>query len=436
MKKFIAKFTLITILFSGQPLLAQNLVDIYQLALLQDTQLLIAESNYLAAIEALPIAKSIRRPQVFFGLEAAAHDFDNSNLPDNTSESYGYSLNLTQNLYNHASISDVRAADAALVAQLAVVQEARQDLMLRTAQAYFTILAAQDNAEFTYSESNAISRQLEQAQKRFEVGLIAITDVHEAQARFDNAEAQVILADNILDDSYQALQVIIGEAPSRNLSRLGDDLKLIIPIPAIAELWVELALNNNRSLLAAQANQKALKYEREKFDKAYYPVVDLTARYSGIDTNQDFLPDNQQNELSLRLELLMPLYTGGRISAERRQSASIYQAAKTTTLLQSRLASQQTRVAYSGVVSGISQVKAFKQAYKSSNIALEATQAGFEVGTRTSVDVLISLRETFRTLRDYAASRYEYLINTLRLRQAAGILEESDLHKINRWLTP
>ena len=436
MKKFIAKFTLITILFSGQPLLAQNLVDIYQLALLQDTQLLIAESNYLAAIEALPIAKSIRRPQVFFGLEAAAHDFDNSNLPDNTSESYGYSLNLTQNLYNHASISDVRAADAALVAQLAVVQEARQDLMLRTAQAYFTILAAQDNAEFTYSESNAISRQLEQAQKRFEVGLIAITDVHEAQARFDIAEAQVILADNILEDSYQALQVIIGEAPSRNLSRLGDDLKLIIPIPAIAESWVELAMNNNRSLLAAQANQKALKYDREKFDKAYYPVVDFTARYSGIDTSQDPLPDNNQNDLSLRLELLMPLYTGGRISAERRQSASAYQAAKTTTLLQSRLASQQTRVAYSGVVSGISQVKALKQAYNSSNIALDATRAGFEVGTRTSVDVLISLRETFRTLRDYAASRYQYLINTLKLRQAAGILEESDLHKINRWLTP
>jgi len=436
MKNFIAKFTLITILFSGQPLLAQNLVDIYQLALLQDTRLLIAEADYLVAIEALPIAKSVRRPQVFFGLEAGAHDFDNSNLPDNTSESYGYSLNLTQNLYNHASISDVRAADASLVAQLAVVQAARQDLILRTAQAYFTILAAQDNAEFTYSERNAISRQLEQAQKRFEVGLIAITDVHEAQARFDIAEAQVILADHILDDSYQALQVIIGEAPSRNLSRLGDDLKLIIPIPAIAESWVELAMNNNRSLLAAQANQKALKYEREKFDKAYYPVVDLTARYSGIESTNEILPDNYQNDLSLRLELLMPLYTGGRISAERRQSASAYQAAKTTTLLQSRLASQQTRVAYSGVVSGISQVKALKQAYKSSNIALDATRAGFEVGTRTSVDVLISLRETFRTLRDYAASRYQYLINTLKLRQAAGILEESDMHKINRWLTP
>jgi outer membrane protein len=436
MKIFISKLALISILLSGQPLLAQNLVEIYKLALLQDTQLLIAEADYLAAIERLPIAKSVRRPQIFFGLEAGAQDFDNSDLPDNTSENFGYSLNLTQNVYNHASISDVRSADALLVAQLAVLQAARQDLMLRTAEAYFTILAAQDNVEFTYSERNAISRQLEQAQKRFEVGLIAITDVHEAQARFDNAEAQVILSENILDDSYQALQVIIGEAPSRNLSRLGDDLKLIIPVPAIAESWVELALNNNRTLLAAQANQKALKYEREKFDKAYYPVVDLTARYSGIDTTQDFLPDNTQNELSLRLELLMPLYTGGRISAQRRQSASSYQAAKTTTLLQSRLASQQTRVAFSGVVSGISQVKALKQAYKSSNIALDATRAGFEVGTRTSVDVLISLRETFRTLRDYAGSRYEYLINTLKLRQAAGILEESDLHKINLWLTP
>jgi len=195
-----------------------------------------------------------------------------------------------------------------------------------------------------------------------------------------------------------------------------------------------LALKNNRDLIAAQQNLNAARFERDKKAKSGYPTIDLVASYADNDSDDDLLGDSRQDDLSVGIELEMPLYTGGRISAEQAQAESEYSAAQNTALLQNRLATQQARTAYLDVVSGISQVNALKQALESSNIALEATQAGFEVGTRTSVDVLISLRETYRAQRDYARSRYDYLINNLRLRQAAGTLNEDALFVINRWL--
>lgn len=308
--------------------------------------------------------------------------------------------------------------------------------MLRVAQIYFGILAAQDNLDFSLAERKSIARQLEQAERRFEVGLIAITDVHEAQARFDTSDAQVILAENILENAYQALVVITGVDNIRNLARLGDDLKLEVPQPTGSDAWVKLALEFNRDLIAAQQNLNAARFEREKNARRGYPTLDLVARYSDedISSDDDFRDDLSREELSVGLELEVPLYTGGRISSEQARAESEYSSAQNSVLLQNRLATQQARTAYLDVISGISQVKAFKQALASTNIALEATQAGFEVGTRTSVDVLITVRETFRAQLEYAGSRYEFLINGLKLRQAAGILQEDDLATINRWL--
>jgi outer membrane protein len=316
------------------------------------------------------------------------------------------------------------------------VQAARQDLVLRVAQIYFGILAAHDNVDFTHAERTAIARQLEQAEKRFEVGLIAITDVHEAQARFDTSDAQVILAENILENAYQALVVITGQDNIRKLSRLGEDLKLEVPQPSGSEAWVNLALEFNRDLIAAKQNLNAARFEREKNARLGYPTLDFVARYADTDfnTDDDFRDDSRRKDLTVGLELEVPLYTGGRISSEQARSESEYSSAQNSVLLQNRLATQQARTAYLDVVSGISSVKAFKQALASTNIALEATQAGFEVGTRTSVDVLISVRETFRANLEYAGSRYEFLINSLKLRQAAGVLQEDDLAEINRWL--
>jgi len=407
---------------------------VYRLAFENDAELMIAESNYLAAIQALPLAQSGNRPQVFFNADGRVTESDNSETGTNSSDNIGYSVNLTQSLYDTATDGDINIAEANTRAELARLNAARQALILRVAETYFSILAAGDNAEFTYAERNAIARQLEEAQKRFEVGLIAITDVHEAQASFDNAEAGVILAENILENSFQALVVLTADSSIRDLAPLGDDLKLVMPDPIAIDSWVTLALNNNLDLRAAQESLNAARYDRDKNYRNRNPTVDVFASYGDRDSNNDLLGDAQQKDLTVGIELQIPLYKGGRIAAERSQANSRFRSAQNTTLLQTRLAAQQSRTAFLDVVSGISQVKALEQAFESSSIALEATQAGFEVGTRTSVDVLISLRETYRTQRDYAASRYQYVLNKLRLKQAAGILREEDLVDANNSL--
>ncbi len=433
MRKLITRLSLLT-LFACQPLPAQDLVTIYGLALEQDAELRIAEANYLAAVEAVPLAQSGRKPQVFLGANGSIRESDHSATGNSDNETVGYSLSLTQSPYDNETTGNINAAEADVEAALARLQAARQGLILRAAENYFAVLAAQDNVEFAYAERTAIARQLEQAQKRFEVGLIAITDVQEAQARFDTAEADAILAENLLENAYQALAVITGDVTIRELSRLGENLDLVVPEPASVDRWVEASLEFNRDLLAARRDLDAARFERQKRSKRGYPTLDLTASYADNRVDDDLLGDSDQEDLTVAIEFQMPLYTGGRIDAEQAEAESQVVAAKNNVLLQTRLASQQSRTAYLDVVSGISQVNALRQALESSNIALEATQAGFEVGTRTSVDVLVSLRETYRAQRDYAGSRYEYLINILRLRQAAGILEEEALLDVNRWL--
>ncbi|TNF89908.1 MAG: type I secretion protein TolC, partial [Gammaproteobacteria bacterium] len=413
---------------------AQDLITIYGLALENDAELLIAEANYLAAVQSVPIARAGRKPQVSLDASGSKRESDNSETGDNDVDTVGYSLNLVQSLYDNEITGNINTAEASTEAELARLQAARQGLILRTAENYFGVLAAHDNVDFAYAERTAIARQLEQAQKRFEVGLIAITDVHEAQARFDTAEAQAILAENLLETAYQALAVITGDVTIRDLARLGEKLDLVVPEPADIERWVSASLEFNRDLIAARRDLDAARYERQKRNKRGYPTLDLVATYADTDTDDDLLGDSDQEDVILALEFQMPLYTGGRISAEQSEADSQFVAAKNSVLLQSRLASQQSRTAYLDVVSGISQVNALAQALESTDIALEATQAGFEVGTRTSVDVLNSLRETYRAERDYASSRYEYLLDTLRLRQAAGILRDDDLFEINRWL--
>jgi outer membrane protein len=434
MQKYLSKLILVSLLCWCQSSAAADLVTVYGQALKNDAVLMIAESDYLASIQSLPLARSARKPQIFLNANNTYRQSDNSETGDSDSDTTGYNVELIQSLYNTEIKGDIDAAEASSAADLARLKATRQELILRVARAYFTILAAGDNSEFADAELTAIERQLEQAKKRFEVGLIAITDVYEAQARFDQARSEVILAKNILENGFQALVVITADSPIKQLSPLGEDLKLSMPDPATAEPWVSLALNNNLELIAAQQDLNAARFERNKNTRNGYPTVDFVASYADNENDDDALGDSRQDDLTVSLELQVPLYTGGRLTAERAQSQSAYQSAQNTLLLQTRLTSQQSRITFLDVASGISQVNALKQADESSKIALEATQAGFEVGTRTSVDVLISLRETYRTQRDYAGSRYEYILNKLRLKQAAGILQEDDLFEINRWL--
>ncbi len=421
-------------IFISPSIFAQNLVDIYILATQQDTQLRIAESEYLAATTALPIASSTYKPQVFLSANITSGDSDSDLTGDSTTDSYGYTLSLSQSIYNAENIALIDVAEAQVAKAEADLAVSRQDLVIRVAESYFLVLAAEDNVEFAVAEINAIGRQLEQAQKRFEVGLIAITDVHEAQARYDSAVAQELLARNLLDNAIQALQVIISETSNLQLAKLGQKLELNIPPPESSAQWVTTALKNNPSLLSSLAVLNTAKYTREQVAGRDIPTLDFVASYTDTNLDTDTLGKYDEKDILLQIEFNVPLYTGGLISAQQEQAESEYQTAKDAALLQRRLTSQQTRNAYLGLVSGISQVKALHQALSSSTTALEATEAGFEVGTRTSIDVLVSLRGTYAARRDYARARYDYLINILKLKQASGLLDVDDLIEINQWL--
>jgi outer membrane protein len=421
--------------FFSAPILAQNLVDIFLLAEQNDATLKIAQADYDEAKESLPIANSARRPQVGLSVQQSLQENDRSISGNNTNQNLGYTLSLTQTVYNAQTSALVDAAEYSVRQAAAKLEVAEQDLVIRVATRYFAILSSQDSVKFARAEQNAIARQLEQAQKRFEVGLIAITDVHEAQALYDSSLAQSLLAENQLDNAFQALQVITAQPASSTMAELGSQLPLIIPQPADIQAWVDTSIKKNQNLIAAQAATQAAKYELRRQSRGHYPTVDFSASYNESNIDDDLLGDYDQDYIRLMVQLEVPLFTGGRIDAARQKAASAYLSAQNNALLQNRLTSQQTRIAYLGVVSGISQVNAFKQALNSSTTALKATEAGFEVGTRTSVDVLVSLRETFRAQRDYSSARYDYLINTLKLKQAAGLLSPEDLVAINRWLS-
>ncbi len=413
---------------------ALNLVETYNLAKQQDAQLLIAQSQLQSSRQALPLAQSANRPQVNLSANTTYQDKGNTLTFDDELSSVGYSLSLRQSLYNRETWAQADAAEASVVQAEADFEAAQQDLMVRVTEAYFNILSAQDNVEFTQAEKNAIGRQLEQAKKRFEVGLIAITDVKEAQASYDLSLSSEIIANNALDNAKQALQLIIGETLDEPLSVLGGQLDLVIPDPVNGQQWVDEALKFNLGLASANAALKAADENRKIARAGRQPTVNLNASFQDNAIDSDQSGDFDTDDLTLSIQLDMPLYTGGRTSAAIQQAESDYSTAQNNLLLQKRLIAQQTNNAYLSVVAGIGQVNALKQALASTTAALEATEAGFDVGTRTSVDVLVSLRETYRSRRDYASSRYDYLINTLKLKQAAGLLSADDLQAINQWL--
>lgn len=420
---------------TSSALQAMDLIQVHNLASEQDAQLMIARSNLESTRYSLGQANSAKKPQINFEANATYQDSGNTLTTDDTQNIFGYTLSLQQNIYNSevSALSD--AAQANIDKSEAEYKAAQQDLIIRTTEAYFNILSAQDSVEFAQAEKNAIGRQLEQAKKRFEVGLIAITDVKEAQASYDFSLSQEIIANNALDNSREALQVIIGQTLSEPLKKLGEGVKLIIPEPANGAEWVKQAQQFNLSLVSNEASLRAANENRKVAKSGKKPTVNFIASYNDNSIDSDVYGDFDTDDLTLSLQLNMPLYTGGRTSAAIRQAEADYATAQNNLLLQKRLIAQQTSTAYLAVVSGIGQVNALKQALVSTTAALEATEAGFDVGTRTSVDVLNSLRETYRSKRDFASARYDYLINTLKLKQAAGLLSMDDIPAINQWLT-
>jgi outer membrane protein len=415
-----------------------NFAQALELAVLHDQDLQAAEFAYQGSLATRGISKAALLPQL--NLSGFTRTIDRESLykipafPDfkGSVDVTGYNLSLTQTLYNHSIYKQLQQTDMSIASSLAKVEAARQDLIIRLATAYFNVLGAQDNQKFANAEKESIGKQLEQSKKRFEVGLIAITDVKEAQASYDTSVAQEIDAQNILSAQLEALAVILGSY-STNISAMNEDIPLLFPEPANMLKWTESAELNNLSLKAAQYDYKAAQKRVDADISQHLPYLDLQAQH--IYTNQDSGTFGSEiTDTTLTVQLTVPIYSGGGINAKHKQSVALKEQARSLKEKAYREAMQQTRNAYLDVTSTISQVKALKQALISNQAAHEATQAGFEVGTRTAIDVLTTLRDVFRAERDYARARYNYVLSTLRLKQAAGILSIKDGNNINSFL--
>jgi len=419
---------------------AENLSEIFQLALENDpilkqskaNQLAIGESKDQSIARMLPTLSAngaVSRDRLHN--KKAGGDFRGSQVNQEYWSNI-FNLNLTQPLFHWEHWVQLSQSDNQIAEAEASYQAELQNLMVKTATAYFRVLGAQDNLQFSTAEKLAISRQLDQAQQRFEVGIIAITDVNEALAAYDQASANEIEAANILDNQKEALREIIGDNDVM-LNRLGEQLPLLKPQPADISAWSESAESSNLSIISAlnkaEISRKTIDLQRS----GHLPQLDLVASYGASDVNSSFgLRGDTQ---SVGLQLNVPLFEGGAVNSRTRQASYEYEAAKENLIATKRAVKRQVKEAYRGVLSNIGQVEALQAAVKSTESALEASEAGLEVGTRTMVDVLAEQKNLYRVMRDYARSRYDYLLNSIKLKQAASSLSQEDLEQINKLLS-
>jgi outer membrane protein len=413
---------------------ADDLISVYKEALLSDPQYLAAIEAHSAALEVVPQARSALLPNIGIGGAASRERYDPRNEGDTTySTNQTYSIGLRQALYQRESFIQLKQADSLVAQADAQLIAAQQDLVLRVATRYFLVLGAHDNVEFVQADKEAIGRTLDQAKQQFEVGLAAITDTLEAQARYDIAVSNEINAEQLLADAEEALRELTGVLPVAP-EILRTEIPLLKPDPENQDEWVAAAVEQNPLILAAQAAAEVAKQEIQVKNSGHYPSLDATADFTYLDNTFGGIQPLERNDSSIGLELTIPIYQGGLVSSQTRQSRYQYNQAMEELDKQRRATERQIMNNYRGVLAGISKVKALQNAVVSNEKAVEAAQAGFDVGTRAIIDVLDAQRDLLAARRDYARSRYDYLLNTLQLKQAAGILSAVDLAQVNELL--
>lgn len=439
-------------LFSGlllaQGVMAADLVSVLQQAEKSDPQLKAAEQTLMAASQSIPGARAAFLPQInaSYNISRGSQEQEMAgmqfgDLPDIDTESW--SINLNQTIYNRRNYVQMDTARAKLAQGEAAFEQARQDFYQRVAERYFAVLTEEDNLRFAEAEQKAIGRQLEQARQRFEVGLAAITDVHETQASFDASRAATILATNQLDDAYEALAEITGMTQN-DFKSLRENLALSAPEPVKSKDWVQFAMENSPDLAYVMMQEKLAENQLDNARAGHWPTLSLNASVSESTNNNAYINDVQagvygpfesvygSNRVSLVLDI--PIYSGGSTTSQSREAGYQLEAAQQQLDRARRDVVRKTRNAFRGTQASMLEVEARKQAVVSAQSALDATQAGFEVGTRTIVDVLFSQRTLYQAQRDYSRARHNFILNQVRLKRAAGVLKREDLLEINKLL--
>lgn len=417
---------------------AENLLAIFERALQNDPIIKQIEAKRSAAGESREQGLARLFPTIALtgasGREWRHNRIVNLNNLFPSSQEYwnhSFSLNVTQPLFHWDHWIKLSQSDNQIAQAQADYEAELQNLIVRTTEAYFNVLAAQDNLRFTTAEKESITKQLEQAKARFEAGIIAITDVYEAQAAFDNTTADELEAINNLDNKKESLREIIGNDEGI-LDLLGGNLPLKKPEPQDIEKWSDTAEVNNLKIIAA-FNQ--MEFSRKTIDiqrSGHLPQLDMVGTYGVTENGSAFGPRGDTQNIGVQLNI--PLFEGGAVSSRTRQASYEYEAAKENLTAVKRSVNRQVKNNYRSVLTNISRIEALQATVKSAESALEAAEAGSEVGIRTMVDVLAEQRDVYQAKRDLARARYDYLINYTKLKQTTSDLNQSDLEEINRLL--
>lgn len=447
------------LLLAAVPASGADLLSVYDQALVNDPQIREADALRMAQREARPQALAALLPQIS-GQASRSRSWSNGDSFSTTfigsvetpqdpppskgrSDTKSWGLNLRQNVFNWSNWVALRTANSQVAQAEADYQAQLQALAQRVAQQYFAVLNAQDTVRAQEAARDAIARQLEQAERRFEVGLIAITDVQESRAERDSSAAQVIAAKRTLASAEEALRATIGEKPAV-LNAPPENMVLLAPDPSSAEDWVRLAMEQNASLISSRLAADISRNQVESAFSGHLPQLDLTmGRNHNNNDGRTTYPSvgNSSNNSStsdgksITLTLSVPLFSGGATQSRVRQSQYNWIAAKERLERTSRTTERNARDAFLGVNSEIARVTALKQALESSRTALAATEAGSEVGTRTAVDVVIQRRALVQAETNYSSAKYSYLNNLIQLRLVAGNLDRQTIEEINRLLT-
>ncbi len=414
------------------PAHAENLLDVYFVAEQQEPTLRSAAAARQAARERhkQSIANLLPQADLTASARSSSVEYGDFSTEDT---GLGYGVSLTQPIYHHDSYKLMAQTRSGIQQSDAEFEAAQRNLMIRVAERYFTALAVQDNLDFVRAEKEAVGRQLEQTRQRFEVGLIAVTDVHESQAAYDVTVASEIAAENAVSGAREALRELSGRYHD-SLSRLVENLPLTPPEPADVKSWVDTALSTNYSLQATRTQVEIARDELRRQQAGHYPALDLIGQYNYLEDGGPTYNDLSVSNTLVMLQLSVPISRGGGTMARAGEARYRLDQSLETLEQTTRNIHRQVKDAYLSVLASISQVKALEQALVSTQSALTASEAGLEVGTRTTVDVLTTRRELFRAQRDHARARYDYILSLLRLKEAAGTLAIADFEELVQWL--
>ncbi|OBS94477.1 outer membrane channel protein TolC [Vibrio tasmaniensis] len=431
MKKLLPLFISAAIGSLSSSAFADTLAEVYDQAKQNDPQLLRSAAQRDAAFEAVTSSRSDLLPQIDL---RANYDINRGDLSDqnNDNNQWGAGIYFSQELYQRSSWITLDTAEKTARQSDSAYAAEQQALILRVATAYFEVLRAQDNLEFVRAEKAAVARQLEQTKQRFEVGLSAITDVHDAQAQYDGVLADEVLAENTLINNYEGLREITGQEHS-NLSILDTDRFSASKSSESATALVEQAEQKNLSLLASRISQDVAKDNITLASSGHLPSLTLDGSYSLADQSNSS-NDYDQDNLNLGLNLVVPLYTGGNTTSLTKQAEYNYVAASEDLEATYRSVVKDVRAFNNNITASIGALRAYEQSVVSAQSALEATEAGFDVGTRTIVDVLDSTRRLYDANKNLSDARYNYILSVLQLRQAVGTLSEQDIVDVNAGL--